>query len=199
MESIPYFAFGKLTSRLLPECFGDTACFRLLAVVINSLYSFWWDLTNDWGLEILQPRSSLSHPPRTLVLPSLQQRVPPVDASFSHPDGLPTLRMSSTNRAYPSGLRPVLLYPFPVYTLIICLNLVLRMTWSIKLSSHLHLYSEGSSVIFWIEVAELLRRWMWVFLRIEWEVVKKGKDRERTPDSYSGMELFDAGKEGAIE
>jgi len=101
--------------------------------------------------------------------------------------------------AYPYGLRPVLLYPLLVYPLIIFLNLVLRMTWSIKLSSHLHLHSEGSTVIFWLEVAELLRRWMWVFLRIEWEVVKKGKDRERTSDSYTRMELFDAGKEGAAD
>lgn len=159
-------------------------CFRLLAAVTNSLYSFWWDLTNDWGLEILQPRpvGSSSRSPPVLVLPSLHQKVPSVDGSLSHPDGLS--RISSATfaghapLAYPYGLRPVLLYPVLVYPLIIFLNLVLRMTWSIKLSSHLHLHSEGSAVIFWLEVAELLRRWMWVFLRIEWEVVKKGKDRE---------------------
>lgn len=43
-----------------------------------------------------------------------------------------------------------------------------------KLSSHLHARAgEGSLIIFWLEVAEVLRRWMWVFLRVEWEVVKK--------------------------
>lgn len=69
----------------------------------------------------------------------------------------------------------MLLYPLPVYPLVIFLNLVLRLTWSVKLSSHLHSQSsEGSVVIFWLEMAEMVRRWMWVFLRVEWEVVKKG-------------------------
>ena len=26
---------------------------RVLAVLVNSLYSFWWDVTNDWGLSLL--------------------------------------------------------------------------------------------------------------------------------------------------
>jgi hypothetical protein len=53
------------------------------------------------------------------------------------------------------------------------------MTWSIKLSSHLYSQSDGSVLIFWLEMAEVLRRWVWVFLRIEWEVVKRGRDRAR--------------------
>lgn len=30
--------------------------------------------------------------------------------------------------------------------------------------------------IFWLEVAEIVRRWLWVFLRVEWEVIKKAQD-----------------------
>lgn len=48
---------------------------RLLSVIVNSAYSFWWDVTHDWGLELLKkrPRASQNHgPPRTLILPSLQ-------------------------------------------------------------------------------------------------------------------------------
>jgi hypothetical protein len=56
-------------------------------------------------------------------------------------------------------------------------NLVLRMTWSIKLSSHLHSQSEGSALILWLEVAEVLRRWMWVFIRVEWEVAKNAQHK----------------------
>jgi hypothetical protein len=77
------------------------------------------------------------------------------------------------NTPYPLGLRPTLLYPLSVYPLVIFLNLILRMTWSIKLSSHLHSRSDGGELIFWLEVAELVRRWMWVFVRVEWEVVRK--------------------------
>jgi hypothetical protein len=53
---------------------------------------------------------------------------------------------------------------------------LLRLTWSVKLSSHLHHQAgEGSLVIFALECAEVLRRWMWVFVRVEWEVVKKSQ------------------------
>lgn len=69
------------------------------------------------------------------------------------------------------GLRGTLLFPPHVYPMAIFINLILRLTWSFKLSSHLHIH--GAVVIFWIEVAELLRRWMWVFFRVEWECVKK--------------------------
>ncbi|EEB87277.1 hypothetical protein MPER_15449 [Moniliophthora perniciosa FA553] len=47
------------------------------------------------------------------------------------------------------------------------------MTWSIKLSVHLHSKSDESIALFMIEVAEIFRRWMWVFLRVEWEAIKK--------------------------
>jgi hypothetical protein len=55
------------------------------------------------------------------------------------------------------------------------------MTWSIKLSSQLYLDSYGSAAIFWLEMAELVRRWMWVFVRVEWELVKKAQTRESRP------------------
>ena len=78
----------------------------------------------------------------------------------------------------PFGLRARLLYPLPVYPLALFINLVLRLTWSIKLSSHLHAKAqgEGSFFIFWVEVAELVRRWVWVFIRVEWEIVRRSQD-----------------------
>lgn len=83
--------------------------------------------------------------------------------------------------SYPFGLRPTLLLPLPVYPFAIVADLVLRMTWSVKLSSHLHAYAEGDRLIFLIEFAEMARRWMWVFLRVEWEVVKERKVRASMP------------------
>jgi len=72
--------------------------------------------------------------------------------------------------------------------------LVLRLTWSIKLSSHLHAKAqgEGSLLIFWVEVAELVRRWIWVFIRVEWEIVKRSEDSAKhtavSSESLSGMD-----------
>ncbi|KAG2356458.1 EXS family-domain-containing protein [Suillus spraguei] len=168
---------------------GEHPLFRLwlLAAVVNSLYSFWWDLTNDWGLNLLKSRSAESQSnPRPLVLPSLHSKTSPITGSSNaHIVTQPHTSSSHqvlggaiySQQSYPYGLRPVLLYPLPVYPLVMFFNLVLRMTWSIKLSSHLHSQSEGSALILWLEVAELLRRWMWVFIRVEWEVVKNAQHK----------------------
>ena len=48
-------------------------------------------------------------------------------------------------------------------------------------------------VIFWLEVAEVVRRWMWVFVRVEWEVVKNMQTKEdrrliRVEGEYDGEE-----------
>jgi hypothetical protein len=58
----------------------------------------------------------------------------------------------------------------------IFLNLLLRMTWSIRLSTHVHATRDVALIFFWLEVAELVRRWLWVFVRVEWEVIKKAQD-----------------------
>ncbi len=178
---------------------------RLLCALINSLYSFWWDVTNDWGFDLLQFTPKLKRPnpaflPRPLVLPAAQERresitsprnstttlssapsSPPISPHpHSHPHQL--------TAAHPYGLRARLLYPLPVYPLALFINLVLRLTWSIKLSSHLHASAqgEGSLFIFWVEVAELVRRWIWVFIRVEWEIVRRAQDgAKRSPVAFS--------------
>lgn len=48
--------------------------------------------------------------------------------------------------------------------------------WSMKLFSVLNVNSHTSIVNFSLKVAELFRRWMWVFVRVEWEMVRKGRD-----------------------
>ena len=126
--------------------------YRLLAALVNSLYSYWWDLTNDWGFDLLR---------------------------FKHTKG-------EDLRPHPFGLRARLLYPLPYYPFIVLVNLVLRLTWSVKLSPHLHSHSEGSGVIFWTEVAELVRRWIWVFLRVEWEIVKEKQETLRAREYEMG-------------
>ena len=146
MENINFSASGAsphYSQVMNTKLISDTH--RLLAALINSLYSYWWDLTNDWGFDLLRPKPTRG-------------------------EGL---------RPHPFGLRTRLLYPLPYYPFLVLANLVLRLTWSVKLSPHLHSHSEGSGVIFWTEVAELVRRWMWVFLRVEWEIVKEKQETLR--------------------
>ena len=48
----------------------------------------------------------------------------------------------------------------------------------------------GALLFFWLEVAELLRRWLWVFFRVEWEYVQRLNDRDwdRLPPQRSDAE-----------
>ena len=71
---------------------------------------------------------------------------------------------------------PSLLFPTWMYQLAILLDLLLRFFWSLKLSSHLHHLVEWQGGMFSMELLEILRRWVWVFFRVEWEVVRR---RER--------------------
>jgi hypothetical protein len=160
---------------------------RVVAAAANSLFSYWWDVTNDWGLDLLdfrRPAAPAPAPkrqslPRPLVLPALHGHAPadsalspssPSFTAFSGPGA------GAGAGAYPWGLRRVLLFPLPVYPLLVFADLVLRLTWSIKLSAHLHTgaSAEGAAGILWLEVCELVRRWAWVFVRVEWEIVRRG-------------------------
>lgn len=129
-----------------------------LSVLLNSLFSFWWDITNDWGLHLLLPSRIKSSVSNTTIL------------------------------------RRILLLPDPtIYYLIILLDLILRFTWSLKLSSHLHSIHEIEMGIFMLEALEVMRRWIWVYVRIEWEAVRKGgdslEDRLRGSHNLSDLHL----------
>jgi hypothetical protein len=231
------------------------------------MYSFWWDVTNDWGLTILDSNQwdrvdvatpngrspsggllrspslvphrrsksivaralgrlpafatggsqsqhgrghsrsmSLTHarseppsPDRSLPAVSGQATAangyfPPTPTGSEHPHYAasranygqapslagtallypppPSSQTSSAQAAYPRGLRAELHFSeTTAYYFAIFVDLVLRFTWSLKLSSKLHTISEIESGVFMMEVLELLRRWMWVFFRMEWYVL----------------------------
>ncbi|KAI0318330.1 EXS family-domain-containing protein [Amylostereum chailletii] len=189
---------------------GEHQLFRLwlLAAIVNSLYSFWWDVTNDWGFDLLKPSSHTSKrhssPPRPLLLPSMHERAQSITNPLVRENSsTPLFSLSSTSRrsSHPYGLRSILLFPLPLYPLAIFLDLILRLTWSVKLSSHLHAHmkSEGSILIFWIEVAELVRRWVWVFVRVEWEVIKSAQEGYSATRSGVGHSLRSSGRSSLEE
>lgn len=51
----------------------------------------------------------------------------------------------------------------------IALDLMLRCTWSLKLSPHLDHFNDLEGGVFVMELLEVLRRWMWIFFRVETE------------------------------
>jgi hypothetical protein len=131
---------------------------RLLSAITNSFYSFWWDVTNDWGFSLLR----FDYQGGAALQATSTMRINPPN------------RLHSDQRSKSNGLRPVQLLfdtPFP-YRCAILVNFVLRLTWSLKLSPHLHHIVELESGVFAFEVLEIVRRWMWTYIRIEWEAIK---------------------------
>lgn len=49
----------------------------------------------------------------------------------------------------------------------------------------MHTFAELETGVFVVEACELLRRWLWVFFRVEWETIKKGL----APDAVYGGEM----------
>jgi hypothetical protein len=130
------------------------------------------------------PPTNLHHKPHTPTTPSHMDHTSKLNTpntSIHFPS-----RPSSLSIPHPSSrahspilhslLRPSLLLPDPmIYYICVIIDLLLRFTWSLKLSSHLHHLHDIESGIYLLEALELARRWMWVFLRVEWENVKNGE------------------------
>ncbi|XP_048328653.1 uncharacterized protein LOC107417067 isoform X1 [Ziziphus jujuba] len=97
----------------------------LLSSVLNSLYSFYWDVTRDWDM-----------------------------SGFT--------RIFKFNKPH---LLSNLLYGRKwVYFWVIGSNLILRCTWTYKLSAHLR---HNYLTVFTITALEIFRRFQWVFFRVE--------------------------------
>lgn len=119
----------------------------LVAVMVNSLYSFYWDVAKDWDLSMFSSRRERNLPHQ------------------------------------PWGLRERRIFqPIGLYYAVVALDLILRCTWSMKLSPHLIEFSEFESGIFLIEFLEVFRRWMWVFLRVEAEWLRNNTSGLGTDD-----------------
>jgi len=120
----------------------------IIAVTINSFYSFMWDITMDWGLCMDNSNHVLLRHHLVYSLESNGQRK--VDSSCKQ-----------------------VVNPISYYVAIV-LDLLLRILWSFNLSAHFQLTREG--LTFFLEVCEVFRRFLWLFLRVEWQYVKSVAD-----------------------
>lgn len=151
----------------------------LAAVLFNTLFSFWWDITNDWGLDLLLPSTFMGLlRGQSPHLPALHRRAESRTNILQADDTDEAVEMEprSSHARRGSMLRlPEKPLPLPtaVYYVFIAINLVLRFTWSLKLSSHLQYLVEWQRGLLMLEALELVRRSAWVLLRVEWELVKR--------------------------
>ena len=56
-----------------------------------------------------------------------------------------------------------------IYYIAIIIDLMLRCTWSLKLSPHLDHFNDLEGGIFAMELLEVFRRFIWIFFRVETE------------------------------
>jgi hypothetical protein len=226
---------SKTNTVVQDDALGDTTMsfyLWVIAVLVNSFFSFWWDVTHDWGLNMLkwdtwsntssimaQNVKSFHKRSFTSSSMSLKQTSPSRDPTRQSPpigttngNGVNTHQrphhMIGGNAGAPGGagtgpsnassshirnqstfLRPpehVMLFPPIVYQMAVTCDLILRFAWSLKLSSHLHHIIELESTAFYLEAMEILRRWAWTFLRLEWEICKrKSWDAEGSMESLT--------------
>eukprot|EP01018_Ginkgo_biloba_P032289 Gb_40526 [translate_table: standard] len=124
--TFPVIFLSALKYHVVPEIW--TNIFRplwLLSSIMNSCYSFYWDVTRDWDLSVFHRifKSKVPH------------------------------------------LRPNMLYGRRwVYYWAIGSNLLLRCAWTYKLSAHLR---HNYLTVFTITALEMIRRFQWIFFRVE--------------------------------
>ncbi|KAJ6959312.1 hypothetical protein NC653_037590 [Populus alba x Populus x berolinensis] len=124
--AVPVIFLSALKYHVLPDSW--TNFYRplwLLSGVINSLYSFYWDVTRDWDLSCFT-------------------------------------RIFKYNK--PSLCSYLLHGRKWVYFWVIGSNFILRLAWTYKLSAHLR---HNYLTVFTITALEMIRRFQWVFFRVE--------------------------------
>ncbi|XP_022770334.1 SPX and EXS domain-containing protein 5-like isoform X2 [Durio zibethinus] len=132
--AVPVIFLSALKYHVLPDRW--TYVYRrlwLFSSVVNSLYSFYWDVTRDWDLSVFT-------------------------------------RIFKFNK--PSYCSNLLYGRQWVYFWVIGSNLILRCTWTYKLSAHLR---HNYLTVFMVATLEMLRRFQWIFFRVEneWNKVTK--------------------------
>lgn len=153
----------------------------ILACSINSIYSSWWDIVNDWGIsrrEIIR-WYRLSHPDHRKRVDETSSGLPLTTSSNSpptghhhHPISLPGHRILFDQQTWWG------------YLILIAINLTLRMTWTIGIFVRPPKMM-GIRLSFLIELIEIIRRSIWCLVRLEWEEI----NRKRSNDYY--LELTD--------
>lgn len=163
---------------------SETGLFRLwlLAVFANSFYSFYWDVAKDWDLTLFENASE--------SVKAWWGERKAKGWMNGHANGSPSAHQALlTSDAYPYGLRRHRYIHAPsVYYVVIGVDLMLRCTWSLKLSPHLDHLNDLEGGIFVMQLLEVFRRWVWIFLRVETEWVRN--NRGSAPDNVS-LEEFD--------
>lgn len=157
-SAFPVIALGTLERNSLaaPAIFSKDGLTRgwYAAVIVNTLFSFYWDVTHDWQLTLFTTAAATGG-----------------GGGYGSAGGGGS-GSGGSDGSYPFGLRRHRHFvTAELYYIAIALDFLLRCAWSVKLSPHLDVLSEMEGGIFVFELLEIFRRWLWLFFRVEKEFV----------------------------
>jgi len=74
-------------------------------------------------------------------------------------------------------LRPKTLFPYKsLYLIAIVFNLILRFAWTLELTLAIVRHLNSGLIFTGLMVAEILRRFVWNFFRLEYEQIMRSKE-----------------------
>ncbi|KAI7953914.1 hypothetical protein MJO28_006461 [Puccinia striiformis f. sp. tritici] len=170
---------------------GDSQIWRVetwvIACLVNSIYSTWWDIVNDWGFSIKQILSwyhKLHHQDH-----HHHHRKADLENLLDHPQSNNNNRiLFNTDQWW-------------IYLLIIISNVLLRQTWIINLflitnnnpphdHDH-HQQQQNLRISFMLQTLEVFRRSIWLLLRLESAEISSSSFTTRRESSNNGYNLLD--------
>jgi hypothetical protein len=182
---------------------------RLLSSVINSLYSFYWDIKRDWDLRYGIFALSLffcnmwshilnccqwSYSTTCSILTRIFMfKNPSTWTSLLYGQELGmTVNIWVSLSLLPWHLSLIPVLALQVYYWVLGSNLILWCTWTYKLLAHLR---HNYLTVFTIMALEIMRRFQWVFFRVEneWNKMTSKQNLEMSSDIPSeGDRLLDS-------
>ena len=207
---------------MVPSVRTDSGVFAwlwVMAFIGATCYQFVWDLTMDWGLIVPLTHADADSTVNLSAALSAQLGLGHVmDADLEETRPASELRRVTSRRQESGAVQRFLnwllggyalrkrrlLGPLWVYLCIILLNFILRFAWTLTiLQANAHPNTSGQSYGFSllmayltpvIAAAEVVRRMVWGFLRLEWEQVEKQAQAQIRTEAQS----FSKGKALAV-
>ena len=143
----------------------DLEILLIALMVVNSLYSFVWDVLMDWGM-MQNPRAVLE---RTLTPCSLELPA----ASVITPHGDPEPRQAQQHCVH-AVMRPRLRFGWRTSLLVLITDANLRFFWTMRFVQA-RVFPNVDAFILTTEFLEVFRRSVWNLLRVEWEKIKQDR------------------------
>lgn len=145
--------------------------YLVILLIINSLYSYAWDILMDWGM--------MQNPTAALTMPCAP-KMTTVNGSIR-----PTHNQSCTGLLLRSRLR----FGVPISSVILIADGVFRFGWILRFY-HESFFETVDEYILFTELLEVFRRAIWNLLRVEWENIKQSKAEGKSHDDDDEEEPF---------